>query len=110
MGLMQLTPDTFQWVQTKVESDREYTDQDLFIPEINIRYGCKLLSMLQEIYPELETALCAYNAGMGTVNGWLEDPEISQDGKTLLRIPYQETEKYSSAVLKNYDIYQRLYQ
>lgn len=110
IGLMQLTPDTFEWLQTKLKSETKYTAQDLTAPEVNIRYGCKFLSILIEKYSQKRTALSAYNAGIGTVNSWLSDPSISQDGVTLGNIPYAETRKYVSAVLENYDKYSTLYQ
>ena len=110
MGLMQLTPETFEWVQTKIESSRELTEEDLLDPEINIKYGCKLLSMLLGMYSSEATALAAYNAGIGTVGKWLKDPDISKDGVTLDTIPYPETRNYTAAVLKNYDIYRKLSQ
>ena len=110
IGLMQLTPDTFEWLQTKLKSESKYTAEDLKTPEINIRYGCKFLSLLFERYSQKRTALSAYNAGIGTVNIWLKDPSVSQDGATLDRIPYTETKKYVEAVLENYDKYSTLYQ
>ncbi len=110
IGLMQLTPDTFDWLQTKLKSETKYTAEDLKTPEINIRYGCRFLSLLLEKYPQKRTALSAYNAGIGTVNIWLKDSSISQDGATLNSIPYAETRKYVDAVLQNYDKYTNLYQ
>lgn len=110
IGLMQMTPDTFEWVQTKLKSDTKYSDTDLYTPEVNIRYGCKLLSLLLERYSEKATALSAYNAGIGTVNNWLKNPDISKDGAVLEYIPYEETRNYVDAVLKNYVNYRKLYQ
>ena len=110
VGLMQLTPDTFAWLQTKVKSDAVYTAQDLKTPEVNIRYGCRFLSLLLEKYSGERTARSAYNAGIGTVNAWLKDPDVSKDGATLDRIPYAETRKYVDAVLDNYSKYKKLYQ
>lgn len=109
MGLMQITPATFQWLQTKLPGESEMTEQALLEPEVNVKYGCYFLSMLLSIYSEPKTALCAYNAGMGTVDKWLNDKEISPDGVTLAQIPYGETEHYSASVLKNQEIYQELY-
>jgi Soluble lytic murein transglycosylase and related regulatory proteins (some contain LysM/invasin domains) len=110
VGLMQLTPDTFAWLQTKVKNDAVYTAQDLKTPAVNIRYGCRFLSLLLEKYSGERTALSAYNAGIGTVNAWLDDPDVSKDGATLDRIPYEETRKYVDAVLDNYAKYKKLYQ
>lgn len=109
-GLMQITPDTFDWLQTKLREDASYTEDDLYTPRVNIRYGCKFLQILQDKYTAKATALSAYNAGIGTVNTWLNNPDVSQDGVTLDRIPYPETEDYVEAVLWNYQKYQELYQ
>lgn len=109
-GLMQLMPSTFEWLQTKVESKTKFTAEDLFVPEVNIRYGCKYLSMMLKEFKNEKTAICAYNAGAGAVNGWLKNSSYSKDGLTLDNIPFPETERYAQAVLKNYDIYNKLYQ
>lgn len=110
IGLMQLTPDTFDWVQTKLKSSEKYTEEDLYTPEINIRYGCKLLSILFDKYNKQATALSAYNAGIGTVNSWLKNPAISKDGVVLDNIPFEETRSYVDVVLKNYENYKKTYQ
>lgn len=110
IGLMQLTPDTFTWLQTKLKSDTAYSSGDLNTPAVNIRYGCKFLSLLFEKYSNERTVLSAYNAGIGTVNGWLKDPQVSKDGVTLDQIPYTETRKYVESVLDNYAKYKNLYQ
>ena len=107
LGLMQLMPDTFYWLQES-ETDA-YSEQDLFQPDVNIHYGCRYLSMMLEKYGVLRTALCAYNAGTGTVDGWLENPEFSTDGKHLNQIPYGETKQYANAVEDSYAKYQKLY-
>lgn len=107
-GLMQLMPDTFNWLQ-KSQKDN-YSNEDLFSPEVNIRYGCRYLSMMMKRYDSLHTALCAYNAGSGKVDGWLKDSRYSSDGKNLTRIPYKETQNYAQSVLQSYDKYKKLYQ
>ncbi len=109
-GLMQITEPTFEWLQTKMDDGQSYTVEDLYDPEVNIRYGCKLLSILTERYSSLETALCAYNAGMGRVGGWLADGELSSDGITLKEIPFPETENYVEKVVDSYGVYHELYQ
>ena len=109
-GLMQITPDTFDWLQTKLREGVPYTADDLYTPRVNIRYGSKFLQILQDKYSEQTTALSAYNAGIGTVNNWLSNPDVSQDGVELDRIPYPETERYVNAVLQNYHKYRELYE
>jgi len=71
--------------------------------------GCFYLSYLIDHYKNIETALAAYNAGMGNVSSWLEDKKYSKDGKTLTEIPYSETAKYVRRVRSLRKIYKILY-
>ena len=107
MGLTQITPETFEWLQTKTGDS--YDEDALFEPEISIYYGAYFLNMLLEEFDNTETALAAYHAGRGKVNEWLEDPEISPDGVVLENIPYEDTAGYVRRVLKNSEKYKNIY-
>ncbi len=109
VGLMQITEDTFLWLQTYYKPDNDYTFEDLKNPGTNIDYGVHLLSILSEMYEDEETMLCAYNAGVGNVDEWLENPEYSSDGKTLKKVPFPETDNYRKLVTQNESIYHQLY-
>ena len=109
MGLMQMTKDTFEWVQWRDKTDNPLPKEKLFDPEISIRYGCLMLHLLKEQYDNMETALAAYNGGMGNVSSWLKDPAYSDDGKTLRNIPYKETREYVRKVLEAQKMYRELY-
>ena len=106
-GLMQLTQPTFDWMAEL--HPPENGGGDIFDPGDNIHCGCALLRLLLDHYGHLEVALAAYNAGMGNVDGWLQDSAYSQDGETLHTIPYPETAAYVEKVQRAYHIYQRLY-
>lgn len=108
-GLMQLMPDTFEWLQESLDGKVTYSADSLTDPDINIRYGTYLLSLLLDQYESQDTAIAAYNAGTTTVNNWLQDPNISPDGKTLSQIPYEETANYVARVDNAYDLYKKLY-
>lgn len=108
-GLMQMTPQTFEWVQTMIPGSEELTVEDLFDPKVNIQFGCELLSLLLSHYENESTAICAYNAGIGNVDSWLENPEYSSDGVTLDKIPYGETQEYLKRVTENRETYRELY-
>ena len=108
-GLMQMTPETFEWVQTMIPDSENLQVEDLFQPEVNIQFGCELLSLLLSHYENESTAICAYNAGMGNVTSWLENPEYSSDGVTLDVIPFGETREYLKRVTGNRDMYRELY-
>ena len=108
-GLMQLMPSTFDWLQESLDGQVIYTTDSLKDPDINIRYGTYLLSVLHKKYSVRDTAVASYNAGTTTVDGWLEDPNISPDGNTLTNIPYEETATYVERVGHAYELYQKLY-
>lgn len=106
VGLMQLTPGTFEWINEKIAPD---STPDIYNPRDNIRAGCALLRLLIDNYGNTDTALAAYNAGMGNVSSWLQSDNHSSDGISLYSIPYPETKAYVDKVNKNYDIYNNLY-
>ena len=107
-GLMQLLPDTAQWIAGKF--DEAYVEGCLFDPETNIRYGCWYLGYLYgRFHGDLTCATAAYHAGQGQVDAWLADPEYSDDGVTLARIPFDSTDTYVKRVLKYYEKYVQLY-
>lgn len=106
MGLMQIMPDTFEWLQHRKSGEVTMDSEYLYNPEINIEYGCRLLRFLLDKFSDENTAVAAYNAGFGAVEGWLTDSEYSHDGITLYNIPYEETENYVDRVenaKKNYE-------
>ena len=107
IGLMQLRPSTAEFIceRTGIEYDRnKLTDA-----EYNIRLGCLYLRYLFEKFPVQDTALAAYNAGEGTVRGWLEDKKYSDDGATLKKIPYSETCDYVKKVKRARKCYEFFY-
>lgn len=111
-GLMQLTQPTFEWLNTYYADD-EYDSSNadlLFDPKINIEYGTLCLSVLLERYDnDLDTAICAYNAGLGNVDEWLTMSEYSADGKTIDSTPFAETNEYLKRVKNNRDKYAEMY-
>ena len=108
VGLMQLMPSTFDWLQTSLDGEVIYTADRLSDPDINIRYGTYFISYLIQRYGDLDTACAAYNAGVASVDSWLSDPNYSPDGVTLSEIPYKETERYVEKVKSAKAIYDKL--
>ena len=101
VGLMQLLPSTAQFIAE--HSGIPFLPERLFDGEYNTRLGCAYLAYLLERFEE-ETALAAYNAGIGTVQGWLEDGATIPEG-----IEYAETRTYLERVQSAYEGYQRSY-
>ena len=111
IGLMQLMESTAQDVckKTDLNISNEDVKDKLLEPEININIGTKYLSVLLDTYKSKEVAVAAYNAGIGTVNTWIEKGTIKSDGSDIENIPYKETNNYVRKILRNYKIYNELY-
>lgn len=103
IGLMQIMETTGNWVAGSMKI--EYSD--LYLPEDNIKIGCAYLRMLLDQYGNSEfLALCAYNAGEGRVDRWLQETDSEAEFRTLL---YEETRDYCNKIENYQKIYDILY-
>lgn len=103
-GLMQLTDDTFYWLQSKTGEKLE--PDALFDPATNIRYGTLLLRLHLDEFGDAELALAAYHAGRSRVNQWLKESD-GTTGKEIIQ--YADTRQYVTKVLETQDLYRSLY-
>ena len=99
IGLMQLLPDTAKGIAVHTGGSRFQVD-DLYDPEINVRYGCWYLRHLLQKYGDEETALAAYNAGQANVDGWRAQG---------VGIQFAETRHYVQRVEELKTIYRHAY-
>jgi soluble lytic murein transglycosylase len=99
IGLMQLLPTTAKGIAVHTGGSRFRVD-DLYDPEINVRYGAFYLRRLLTKYGDMRLALAAYNAGQANVDGWLE---VGQD------IEFAETREYVDSVLELREVYRDAY-
>ena len=110
LGLMQLKLSTASDM-AKSLNDSLPTKHDLFDVELNVKYGCAYLRYLLDYYDNnLINSLCAYNAGLGNVNEWLNHDNLDK-GQTVKRILFEETDNYINKVNLNkraYNLYKRL--
>jgi soluble lytic murein transglycosylase len=104
VGLMQLTESTF--IEISNQRLKDGFDPGMrYDPETNIRYGTYYLSYLYARYMDWDTALAAYNGGLGKVDEWLgEANKLSIDD-----IPYKETKNYVKKVNSARNKYNDLY-
>jgi len=108
-GLMQIMPDTGLWIAGNMKL-KNFKVEKLYDNEINIAMGCWYINNLNtEFNGNIDLILAAYNGGRGNVQKWLKNPQYSNDGKTLISIPFGETDKYVKKVKTNYNIYLKLY-
>ena len=85
----------------------EYKEEYLFEADYNIKLGTYYLAYLENKFEDTTVVLCAYNAGEGVVQGWLNNIQYSKDGKTIDVIPYSQTEAYTQKVLNSLKIYEK---
>ena len=110
-GLMQLMPDTAEWIAHKLRMD-DYRFDLMYDPETNIRFGCWYLNYLSSLFSgDPLCVVCAYHAGQGEVSGWLANPLYSTDGAKLNQdnLPEGPTKQYAGRVTRDYGIYQAKY-
>lgn len=107
LGLMQIIPDTGNWIAEKLKV--EFKEESLYEPEYNIQFGSYYIAYLVDHFKDIDVALAAYNGGIGNVQKWLKDESVSRDGESLHNIPFQETKNYVEKVNDNYYIYRIFY-
>jgi len=107
IGLMQIKLTTANYINN-LNNLPSLTEEELFKPNVNIKYGCMYLRYLLNKFKNLETALCAYNAGETNVRNWLNS-DFSNDGKTLNYIPFNETRNYLIKFKSNLKYYKKIY-
>ena len=109
-GLMQLMPDTAEWIAGKL-GDSAYSFDRLYDAETNLRYGCWYLNYLSKLFRgDAVLVSSAYHAGQTTVTRWLSDRSISPDGVTIPvdSLPDGPTKQYAGRVTTSYGIYEAL--
>lgn len=109
-GLMQITQETFEWIKSKIAPDEAITFDDLYDPQVNIRFGAYYMAACMGRYQNhVATAAAAYHSGWGTVDKLLKSADYSADGQTLHTFPYQQMGLYVKKIARAYEKYQTLY-
>lgn len=105
IGLMQILPSTALYISEMLKEENIFKIEDLYIPEVNIKYGCYYLKYLKNKFNDEKTFLAAYNAGETIVFNWLKNNNYSEDGKKLKVIPYLVTERYATKIISTKKFY-----
>ena len=107
IGLTQITEETFSWLKLKLCPKEDIVFEDLYNPEISIRFGAYYISRCLERYSgSIDTAAAAYHSGWGTVDKLLSQ----QGGEVLTEFPYAQMSNYVYKINKAYQSYQEIYQ
>lgn len=107
-GLMQVLPGTGRHLARTLRL--RYRVSLLLQPDYNLHLGTYYFrKRLDEYGGRLEPALAAFNAGKTRVDAWLEWYDYREPAEFVETIPLSETRGYVQAVIRNAEIYRRLY-
>jgi soluble lytic murein transglycosylase len=109
-GLTQVRPGTARQLARHVGLRRVNTAV-LFQPAANLKLGTYYLrTILDQWGGKWEPTLASYNAGKSRVDNWITWAQYEEPAEFVESIPFTETREYVQAVLRNAEVYRRLYQ
>ena len=108
-GLTQVMPSTARQLSRKLGIPR-YSTAMLFRPDMNLKIGTFYLKALSDqLQGKVEETLASYNAGKSRVNSWTSLATYHEPAEFVESIPFSETRVYVQSVLRNAEVYRRLY-
>jgi soluble lytic murein transglycosylase len=96
---MQLLPGTAKGIALRTGGTK-FEVSDLYVPELNVRYGSWYLRHLLDRYGDERLALAAYHAGQGNVDSWREQG---------VGVQFPETRAYVDKVMRLSRVYASAY-
>jgi soluble lytic murein transglycosylase len=108
-GLSQVMPATGRQLSRKLGIPR-YRTAMLFTPDTNLKMGTYYLKQLSdELEGKWEATLASYNAGKSHVTKWMASANYREPAEFVESIPFNETRVYVQSVLRNAEVYRKLY-
>lgn len=108
-GLMQIIPATGQEIASNLGWPEDYTNDDLYRPFVNVRFGIDYLDTQRNTFQgDMYAALAAYNGGPGNALRWKNLTPNDQDLFVEL-IDFSETRDYIRRIYEIFSIYRRIY-
>ena len=108
-GLTQVLPSTGREISRRLKI-RPFRASMLFTPEVNLNIGTYYLrNVLDSLQGKYEAALASYNAGKSRVVKWMGWNDFREPAEFVESIPFTQTRDYVQSVMRNADVYRRLY-
>ncbi|MEZ5352020.1 MAG: transglycosylase SLT domain-containing protein [Bryobacteraceae bacterium] len=109
IGLTQIMPATGRDLSRRL-GIRKFTNAMLTKPEFNLRLGTYYLKKILDSQDGLWVrTLAGYNAGPTRANRWKTWASFREPSEFIETIPFSETRNYVQSVLRNADVYRRLW-
>ncbi len=108
-GLTQIMPATGRELSRRLKV-KAYSTPALFQPAVNLQLGSFYLKSLADgLGGRYDVALAAYNAGLSRAHAWLTWGDFREPAEFIETVPFSQTRTYIQTVLRNADLYRRLY-
>jgi soluble lytic murein transglycosylase len=108
-GLTQILPSTGRELSRRLKM-KPYSTARLFQPMTNLELGTFYLKTIADsLGGRWEAALAGYNAGLTRARAWLSWGDFREPAEFIETVPFSETRNYIQTVLRNADVYRRLY-
>jgi len=108
-GLMQIMPATGRDLSRRLKITT-FTTAKLYQPVMSLQLGTFYLrTILDNLNGNWEATLAAYNAGLSRAHSWMSWAEFREPAEFVETVPFSETRNYIKSVLRNADVYRRVY-
>lgn len=108
-GLMQVLPSTGKLLARRV-GVRRFSSTQLLASDRNVQLGTLYVRDLMNSFGGREEyVLASYNAGPGRARLWETWGPFREQAEFIENIPFHETRNYVQVVLRNAEVYKRLY-
>jgi Transglycosylase SLT domain len=104
---MRVLPKTGRRMARRAKTN--YGTAMLLTPDYNIRLGTLYFADLLRQFGSTESALAAYNAGEDRLAFWTAGQNYPEVAAFVDSIPFTETREYLQIVMRNAEIYRKLY-
>lgn len=107
VGLMGVTPEEFREMQSVTKE--KLTDDALYGPETNIKYGTLRLSILYNALENWDAVYAGWCVSIGDAKAWTEDERCFNEEGEFVKVPDEAAVLAGSAIEKCADKYLELY-
>ncbi len=106
IGLMQLMPQTANYMLNKVNASNTADIEDI---RTNLYLGSNYLKYLKDKFNNDLYVVAAYNGGEGAIGKWIKNFSGDDYDEFIEDIPYDETRNYVKKVFRTYQMYKKIY-